>query len=130
MVRWSPEVEDMHGLPRGSFRRTAGRLARQRCILTTASGRLATAQGAIRTQSDYEVEYRTIRPDGALLLDGGTRLDRVFTVTAKRCAWPGMCMDITTRKRTEEALRKTEKLAAAGGWLRPLRMKSTIHSRP
>ena len=26
----------------------------------------------------------------------------------------GMCMDITSRKRTEEALRKTEKLAAAG----------------
>ncbi len=111
-VRWSPEVEYMHGLPRGSFQGNVEAWSltvhpddRERVI--------AIVQEAIRNKSEYDAEYRTIRPDGHYYWTAA-RGATEFDSDGEAIRMVGMCMDITTRKRTEEALRKTEKLAAAG----------------
>ena len=112
VVTWSPEVEDMHGIQRGSF---GGRLEdwldtihpedRQRA--------LATVQEAVAHHKDYEVEYRTSRPDGGYCWTT-SRGATEYSATGEPLRMAGMSMDISTRKYTEETLRKSEKLAAAG----------------
>lgn len=66
---------------------------------------------ALQKRSDYEIEYRTIRADGSVnWIVGRAALECDADCNQVRAI--GMCMDITHRKLTEEALRKTEKLAA------------------
>ena len=111
-VRWSPEVEDMHGLARGSFSgefeewlNTVHPEDRERAM--------ASVQDAIQNKHEYDVEYRTLRPDGNYYWTaarGAAEYDSAGQATRML----GMCMDISARKRTEDALRKSEKLAAAG----------------
>jgi PAS domain S-box-containing protein len=111
-VRWSPEVEDMHGLPRGSFSGTVD--AWNGTVHPDDRERiLSMVQDAIRNKSEYDAEYRTIRPDGHYYWTAA-RGSTEFNSDGEPVRMLGMCMDITTRKLTEEALRKTEKLAAAG----------------
>lgn len=111
-VRWSPEVEDMHGLPRGSFSGTVD--AWKVTVHPDDRERvMSIVQAAIRNKSEYDAEYRTIRPDGHYYWTAA-RGSTEFNSDGEAVRMLGMCMDITTRKRTEEALRKTEKLAAAG----------------
>ncbi len=65
------------------------------------------------TGRDYEVEYRTIWPDGRIrwiIARGQVRFDQ----HGKPERMLGLSMDITDRKLAEEALRRSEKLAAAG----------------
>jgi PAS domain S-box-containing protein len=112
VVQWSLEAEDIHGIARGTFKgglqdwlNTIHPEDRERA--------LATAQGAVQLRRDYEVEYRTIRPDGSY---GWTtsRGSVEYAETGEPLRMAGMSMDISTRKAAEEGLRKTEKLAAAG----------------
>lgn len=67
-----------------------------------AERHLAEARGQ---PGDYEAEYRTVWPDGSLhwLFIKG----RAFHDTAKPCI-KGIVMDVTDRKRAEEALRASE----------------------
>jgi PAS domain S-box-containing protein len=111
-VRWSPEVEDMHGIARGSFSgdfagwiRTVHSEDRDRAM--------AAVQEAIEQRREYDVEYRTIRPDGNYYWTAA-RGAAQYDSAGQALRMVGMCIDISTRKRTEEALRKSEKLAAAG----------------
>ena len=112
VVRWSPEVEDIHGLAPGTFKgglqdwlNTIHPEDRERA--------LAAAQGAVQLRRDYEVEYRTGRPDGSYSW-ATSRGSVEYAESGEPLRMAGMSMDISARKRTEEALRKTEKLAAAG----------------
>jgi PAS domain S-box-containing protein len=111
-VQWSPEVEDMHGLARGSFSGTFEEW------LTTVhpddrERAIASVKEAIQNRCDYDVEYRTMRPDGVFYWTAA-RGAVEYDAAGQPVRMVGMCMDISARKRTEEALRKSEKLAAAG----------------
>jgi PAS domain S-box-containing protein len=112
VVRWSPEVEDIHGLPRGTFK---GGLEDWLNTLhpDDRERSLAAAQRAVQLREDYEVEYRTSRPDGGYCWTT-SRGSVEYDGNAEPLRMAGMSMDISTRKGTEEALRRTEKLAAAG----------------
>jgi PAS domain S-box-containing protein len=111
-VRWSEEVEAMHGFAPGAFRGSFEEWVStihpdERTLVSTA------AMTAVANRSEYEVEYRTVRPDGSYYWTaarGAVECDSA----GKPVRMVGMCMDISNRKRTEETLRKTEKLAAAG----------------
>ncbi len=111
-VRWSPEVEDMHGLPRGSFR---GRLEDwlETIHPDDRERALATVQDAVQNHKEYEIEYRTSRAEGRYCWTT-SRGSVEYDGAGEPVRMAGMSMDISTRKHTEEALRKTEKLAAAG----------------
>jgi signal transduction histidine kinase len=68
---------------------------------------------AIKNGSDYDIEYRTLRTDGTMYWTAA-RAGIECDAAGNPVRMVGMCIDITHRKLTEEALRKTEKLAAAG----------------
>ncbi len=109
---WSEEVELMHGFPPGSFRGSYEHWLQS--VHPEDRERATTAVNAALTErSDYDVEYRTIRPDGSVYWTAARGAIECDT-EGKPLRMVGMCMDITHRKLTEEALRKTEKLAAAG----------------
>jgi PAS domain S-box-containing protein len=111
-VRWSEEVEEMHGLPRGSFAGTAEHWVS--ALHPDDRERVqAAVTAAVSNRTEYDVEYRTLRPDGTAYWTaarGATEYDPNGDATRM----VGMCMDITSRKQTEEMLRRSEKLAAAG----------------
>jgi len=111
-VRWSPEVADMHGIPRDMFRGTFDGWAdtihpddRERAK--------AIAWASVEDHIEYDNEYRAMRPDGNfnwVAVRGAVE----YNSSGEPLRMIGMCMDISSRKRTEETLRRTEKLAAAG----------------
>jgi PAS domain S-box-containing protein len=68
---------------------------------------------AVRDGTDYDVEYRNNRPDGALqwiAARGRVECD------AQGRSWrmTGVCMDVTARKRLEETLLQAHKMEALG----------------
>ena len=70
-------------------------------------------RSALDKRADYDIEYRTLRSDGSMYWTAARAAVQCDGAGNPTCM-VGMCMDITHRKLTEEALRKTEKLAAAG----------------
>lgn len=111
-LHWSDEVEIMHGFAPGTF---GGKYEQWLNSVHPDDREMATGAvaAALEKRSDYDVEYRTIRSDGSMYWTaarGAVECD----AAGKPVRMLGMCMDITQRKLTEEALRKTEKLAAAG----------------
>jgi PAS domain S-box-containing protein len=70
-------------------------------------------EGALEGKRDYQVEYRTVWPDDSLhwIVARGQVLS---DAQGKPEKMTGVAIDITERKLAEEALRKTEKLAATG----------------
>lgn len=111
-VQWSPEVEDMHGFARGGF---PGTFEAWKTVVhpEDLARTEATIAASFQSQSEYDIEYRTLRPDGTTYWIAG-RGTVEYSPSGEPLRMAGMCMDISGRKRTEEALRRTEKLAAAG----------------
>lgn len=72
-----------------------------------------TLQDALAGKSDYETEYRTTFPDGSVHWIGA-RGRAIFDEAGRPERMLGIGMDITSNKLAEDALRKSEKLAAAG----------------
>jgi PAS domain S-box-containing protein len=111
-LHWSEEVEAMHGFAPGTF----GGKYEQWLNSVHPEDREATSRTVATTlkkRSDHDIEYRTIRADGSMCwIAGRGAIECDAGGNPVRMA--GMCMDITHRKLTEEALRRTEKLAAAG----------------
>jgi PAS domain S-box-containing protein len=111
-VLWSEEVEVMHGFAPGTFNGTYEEWLSS-VHPDDREPATKTVAVALQKRSDYEIEYRTIRADGSVnWIVGRAALECDAEGNPVRAI--GMCMDITHRKITEEALRKTEKLAAAG----------------
>jgi PAS domain S-box-containing protein len=74
---------------------------------------VAQASERVRRGADFEMEYRVVLPDGSSrwLYDRGQNIANANGIGSYLV---GACTDVTDRKLAEEALRKTEKLAAAG----------------
>ena len=68
---------------------------------------------AVRDGSEYDVEYRNNRPDGALQwIAARGRLER--DAQGRPLRLTGVCMDVTARKRLEESLLQSHKMEALG----------------
>ncbi len=111
-LHWSEEVEAMHGFAPGTF---TGAFEQWLTSVHPEDREIATSAvtAALAKHSDYDIEYRTIRTDGSMYWTAA-RAAVECDGAGNPVRMVGMCMDITHRKLTEEALRKTEKLAAAG----------------
>ena len=70
-------------------------------------------QEALAGKGEYETEYRTTFPDGSVHWIGA-RGRAVFDNAGRPERMIGVAMDITGNKLAEDALRRSEKLAAAG----------------
>jgi PAS domain S-box-containing protein len=102
-VRWSPEIEAIHGLPPGAFGGSFEDY--QRDLHPEDRPRvLASIRESVEKRTDYRMEYRIIKPDGSLawieargkpFLDANGKPERLV----------GICMDATMRKLAEEKLR-------------------------
>jgi PAS domain S-box-containing protein len=117
-VRWSDNVERIHGLPPGAFDGTFQSYERE--IHPEDRERVfASIQRALSEGVPHEVEYRIVAPDGTVRwVEGKGRVERGFDGQPRRMS--GVCMDVTRRKHAElariEALeqstRASHKLAA------------------
>jgi PAS domain S-box-containing protein len=104
---WSPGLEQMAGLEPGTFGGTAEDIAR--CVHPEDLKQMrAVFVACARGRRNYEAEYRLVRPDGEVrwVRDVGKRMPGPDGRPARVI---GACVDITGRKRAEQALRESEK---------------------
>ncbi len=106
-IRWSDNLEAIHGLPRGTF---SGTFESFQTLIhpEDRAGVLEQIRCCVETGADYEAEFRSsahggtahwIMGKGKVVADGAGRPSRMM----------GVCMDITRRKRGEEAVRESER---------------------
>lgn len=108
IVRWSPALEDIHGIPRGSF---AGTFAAYQSDIHPADREhvFSTIQKTLEARRDHRLEYRIVRPDGEvrwLEANGRVFCDARGEVESL----VGVCMDVTERKGAELARLESEAL--------------------
>ncbi len=106
-LAWSDNLEEVHGLPPGTFDGTMEGF--RRLIHPEDVERLETAIGrSIEEGSGYDTEFRIVRPDGSIAWMMGK--GRAFLDESGRAVrMAGFGMDITERKRAEEARRQIER---------------------
>jgi PAS domain S-box-containing protein len=101
-VRWSENLEKLHGVPPGSFGRTF-EAYRSLIHLEDRERVMGAIRGCVEGRADYEIEFRCadaasgvrwmLGKGKVLVGDGGEPFRLV-----------GVCMDITKRKQAEEAV--------------------------
>jgi PAS domain S-box-containing protein len=103
---WTTELEAMHGLPPGGFPRT--QRAWEDLLHPEDRDRMvALVERSFGNQTPVEAEWRIVRPDGNIRWIAGRW--RVLTDDAGNPARVmGVNLDITDRKRMNEALRQSE----------------------
>ncbi len=101
-VSWSPSLEQIHGVPPGPFGGTFEDFERD--IYADDRPRVRAAiERTLHERTDYELEYRIIRPDGQLTwLEARGRLFLGDDGQPERMT--GVCMDISERKAAEAEL--------------------------
>ncbi len=116
-VKWSPQLEVIHGLKPGTFPGTfdafqAGIHADDRTRV------LDGIRKALRQRAEYRNEYRMMRADGSVVwLETRGRI--VLNENGNPHRMLGVCMDITARKNVEEELLlQAERLARSNADLR------------
>jgi PAS domain S-box-containing protein len=105
-VFWSPNLERLHGIPVGSFGGTFADF--QRDVHPDDWERLlGLINGCLETHRPYTATYRIVVPGGGIrwLQSFGRALLSINGTPAKLV---GVCMDVTERKRSEEALGESE----------------------
>ena len=101
-VVWSPGLEAIHGIPPGSFPGTFE--AYQRDIHPADGTRvIRTIWEAVETRRPYRIEYRLVWPDGSVHWVEA-RGKPLLNEAGKAVRATGVCMDITERKRSDEAM--------------------------
>jgi PAS domain S-box-containing protein len=103
-VTWSPTLEEIHMMAPGSFAGT--REAAIADIHPEDRARLeASLHAAVTTGQKYEIQYRSILPDGSICwLETNGRV--MEDAEGRPVRMVGVCRDITERMRAEEALRR------------------------
>jgi len=96
-VRWSDNLERIHGLPPGTFDGHFDSYARE--IHPDDRERVfASIQRALAEGALHDVEYRIVSPDGTVRwVHGKGRLER--GPDGQPAAMSGVCMDVSARKR-------------------------------
>jgi len=111
-VVWSDQLYEFHGLRPGQFNGTVAEFGR--LVHPDDAERVQAAlQRALQGGRDYELEFRTVRPDGQVrwLATSG---EVFFDDAGNPVRMLGATNDVTHRKVTEEALaRSTERLELA-----------------
>ncbi|MGD9902068.1 MAG: ATP-binding protein [Vicinamibacterales bacterium] len=99
-VRWSENLEALHGLPPGTFDGTFASYARE--IHPDDRSRVqASVERALAEGVAHDVEYRIVAPDGAVRWVEGK--GRVEHVDGRPARMSGVCMMVTRRKEAEMA---------------------------
>jgi PAS domain S-box-containing protein len=99
-VKWSSNLEAIHGLAPGSFGGTFDDF-RKEIHPEDRQNVLESLARSIEDGAQHEIEYRIIRPDGTIRwLEGKGQVIRDGTGKAVRMT--GLCVDITERKCAEE----------------------------
>jgi PAS domain S-box-containing protein len=99
-VTWSPTLETIHGLLPGTF---AGSFEEFQDYIHPEDRErvLARIRECVERREDYQVEYRNIKPTGALCwIEARGKLFMDEEGNPERMT--GICMDITARKQIEE----------------------------
>ncbi|HJS76567.1 MAG TPA: ATP-binding protein [Burkholderiales bacterium] len=105
-LAWSPELEAIHGLAQHSFAGTFEALLKE--VHPEDRERVRAESTAILERGEQHLEYRIVRPDGAIRwVESRAKLVRDSPGTPQRVV--GVCMDITGRKQVEEALKETSR---------------------
>jgi PAS domain S-box-containing protein len=108
-VKWSPGLEAIHGFAPGTFPGTFDAV-REEIHPDDRDRVLQSIAKAVESGEDFYVEYRIIRPDGAVRWVEGR--GRIFRDSEKRPGrMVGICADITERKQAEEKFRLTVEAA-------------------
>jgi len=111
LVKWSPGLEAIHGLPPGGFPGTFDAF-RNEIHPADRERVLAAVRGAAESGDDHQVEYRIVRSDGAVRwVEGRGRLFHDENGRPERMA--GVCLDVTERKHAEERFRLAIEAAPA-----------------
>jgi PAS domain S-box-containing protein len=136
-VQWSPELEALFGFQAGSF--SGSREQFLSLIHPDDRPRYVEAiNESIASRTDYTVEFRFFRPDGEVRwMEGRGRA--FYDDSGQPLRMMGIGIDVTERKRAEEALRRANEeleqfaFAASHDLKEPLRMVSMylqlIHRR-
>ena len=117
-VWWSDQVAEIHGMKPGEFNGTF-----EGWLNTVHPEERERAREAVERvlhgDGVYEAEYRTLLPDGGFYW---TFTRGILSRNPDGSPWRliGVCMDVTSRKAAEEALRRAQSLSTAG------RMAATI----
>ena len=115
VVTWSPELEDLFGLPPGSFAGDRNRFL-EFVHEDDRAGITAAVQGAIATGNDYVIEFRFRHADGTWGWMEGR--GRATYEDGRPLMLYGIGMDITDRKAVEDTISTREerfRLAAKVG---------------
>jgi PAS domain S-box-containing protein len=103
-VTWSPNLEEIHGLPPGSFQGTLQSVLEGVHPDDRQSFHQAI-QHSLAQQQPYSKEYRITWRDGSIRWLQG--LGRVLTDdSGQPMRMVGVCMDVTDRKQAEESLQQ------------------------
>ena len=106
-VAWSPGLEAMHGLAPGTFAGTFDAFLGD-ILPEDRDGVVRTIARTIEEGEDHFIEYRFRHPDGSVRwVEGRGRLHR--DEGGKPTRLLGVCMEVTRRKRAEEALREADR---------------------
>ncbi|MEW6543276.1 MAG: MASE1 domain-containing protein [Nitrospirota bacterium] len=102
-VLWPPGLEAIHGMEPGTFGGTFA--AYEKDIHPEDHDRVLEAIArSIEHKQEYDVEYRITRPDGATLWVNG-KGHVVCDRSGRPVRMTGVCMDVTSRRLAQEALR-------------------------
>jgi PAS domain S-box-containing protein len=116
VVTWSPELEELFGLPRGAFEGLETAFL-DRVVPEDRPAVSAAVADAIANRTDYGVEFRFRHADGSVRwMDGRWRA--TYDDDGRPTVLYGIGIDITTRTENEEAIRASEerlRLAAEAG---------------
>ncbi|HZM34898.1 MAG TPA: PAS domain S-box protein [Burkholderiales bacterium] len=105
-VGWSPDLEAIHGLEAGTFPGTFEAYERDVHPEDREGVRRAISR-SFEGGGDHHIEYRIVRPDGAVRwVEGRGKVFRDPSGAPLRLV--GVCTDVTERKQAEDQLRQAE----------------------